>query len=51
MKEAEAAEVGSLISAALRAREDEAALAEIATRVNNLATSFPPYPADFRGHV
>jgi glycine hydroxymethyltransferase len=51
MKEAEAAEVGSLISAALRAREDEAALAEIATRVNSLATSFPPYPADFRGHV
>jgi len=51
MKEAEAAEVGSLISAALRAREDGAALAEIATRVNSLATSFPPYPADFVGHV
>ena len=51
MKEAQATEVGSLIAAALRARDDQAALSKIGARVFELATSYPPYPADFSGHV
>jgi glycine hydroxymethyltransferase len=51
MKESEAAEVGSLISRALKQREDEAALEGIANEVAMLASKYPPYPAGFVGHV
>jgi glycine hydroxymethyltransferase len=51
MKESEAAEVGSLLTQALRSREDFAALGEISDRVRDLAAQFPPYPHDFLGHV
>lgn len=51
MKEAEAAEVGSLIAAALRSRDDQTALNRIRARVGELAAEFSPYPHDFAGHV
>jgi glycine/serine hydroxymethyltransferase len=51
MKEIEAGEVGSLISRALKEREDEAALEGIANEVAMLASKYPPYPAGFVGHV
>jgi glycine hydroxymethyltransferase len=51
MKEPHLAEVGRLIVAALRERDDEARLAEIRTRVGELTSEFPAYPADFPGHV
>jgi glycine hydroxymethyltransferase len=51
MKEGEAQEVASLIAQALRAGEDEAELAVVEKRVRDLAQTFPPYPADFSGHV
>jgi glycine hydroxymethyltransferase len=51
MKEDEAAEVGSLIATALRAKDDESTLEKASSRVRELAVSFPPYPAEFPGHV
>ena len=51
MKEAEAAEVASLIARALHKRGDEAELSHVAARVAELAAAFPPYPRDFPGHV
>lgn len=51
MKEDQASEVASLIGRALKERDDEAALAEVAGRVSELASQFGPYPADFSGHV
>ncbi len=51
MKEDQAAEVASLIARALKERDDEAALTEVAGRVSELAAEFGPYPADFSGHV
>ncbi|MGD2042512.1 MAG: serine hydroxymethyltransferase [Acidimicrobiia bacterium] len=51
MKEAQAAEVASLICRALKERDDEAALTEVRGRVSELAAEFPPYPQDFSGHV
>jgi glycine hydroxymethyltransferase len=51
MKEGEAAEVGSLITRALRGRGDQAELAGVASRVAKLAAAFSPYPHDFAGHV
>jgi len=51
MKETQASEVASLISRALRERDDEAALAEVTGRVADLAAEFTPYPTDFSGHV
>ena len=44
MKEPEARQVASLITGALRGDQVEA-------EVRELAASFPPYPADFSGHV
>ncbi|CAN5131615.1 serine hydroxymethyltransferase [soil metagenome] len=49
MKEGEAEEVATLIAGALRGEGDE--LAKIETKIRDLARSFPPYPADFSGHV
>lgn len=49
MKEAEATEVSDLIARALRAEGSE--LEKVKSRVGELAAAFPPYPADFAGHV
>jgi glycine hydroxymethyltransferase len=51
MKEDQAAEVASLIARALYKRGDEGELSHVASRVAELAAQFPPYPADFSGHV
>ncbi|MDH3730969.1 MAG: serine hydroxymethyltransferase [Acidimicrobiia bacterium] len=51
LKEAECAEVGELIVRALRGRGDRSELDRIAARVGELAAEFPPYAADFPGHV
>lgn len=51
IKEAEATEIGRLLARALFERSDEAALAEVKARVSEIAAEFPPYPADFPGHV
>jgi glycine hydroxymethyltransferase len=51
MKEEQASEVASLIARALHKRGDEGELSGVATRVAELAAQFPPYPADFAGHV
>jgi glycine hydroxymethyltransferase len=51
MKEEQAAEVASLIARALHKRADEGELQGVAARVATLAAQFPPYPADFPGHV
>lgn len=51
MKEDEAIEVASLITRALRAGAGHQDLTEIDRRVRGLASSFPPYPQDFAGHV
>jgi len=51
MKEEEAVEVARAITAALRARDDEAELARLTEHVGDLARRFPPYPHDFPGHV
>ena len=51
MKDDQAAEVASLICRALKERDDEAALTEVAGRVSDLAAEFSPYPHDFAGHV
>ncbi|HEX3620850.1 MAG TPA: serine hydroxymethyltransferase [Acidimicrobiales bacterium] len=44
MREAEMAEIASLIGRALRRRDDDAALAEISDAANNLCSKFRPYP-------
>ena len=51
LTEEEADEVAGLIARALRGRDDEKVRAEVAARVAELAAAFPPYPADFPGHV
>ena len=51
MKEDEAIEVGSLITRALRTGAGHHDLNAIDRRVRELASSFPPYPQDFSGHV
>ena len=51
MKEDQASEVASLIARALKERDDEAALVEVAARAAALAAEFTPYPTDFVGHV
>jgi glycine hydroxymethyltransferase len=51
MGESEASEVAKLIVEALKGRDDTAILEDVAGRVAALATSFPPYPHDFPGHI
>jgi glycine hydroxymethyltransferase len=51
MKEDQAAEVASLITRALRAGVGGDGLGAVEQRVRELASSFPPYPHDFAGHV
>lgn len=51
VKEGDAAEVGRLITTALRGRDDEATLTKVSQRVGEIAAAFPPYPPEFPGHV
>jgi glycine hydroxymethyltransferase len=51
MREVQASEVASLICRALKERDDDSALADVAGRVAELASEFSPYPHDFAGHV
>ncbi|MFP3914275.1 MAG: serine hydroxymethyltransferase [Actinomycetota bacterium] len=51
MREAEAEQAARLIARALHDHADESALEGIESRLRELAASFPPYPADFPGHV
>ncbi|MGI9610697.1 MAG: serine hydroxymethyltransferase [Acidimicrobiia bacterium] len=51
MREEQASEVASLIAQALKEKDDEAALVEVAGRVSTLASQFTPYPSDWAGHV
>ncbi len=51
MKEVEATEVAALIARALHGRTEPSVLGEVTERVSELAANFPPYPADFAGHV
>ncbi len=51
MREPEVRQVGSLIARALKGRESESELASVAKEVAELAAAFPPYSADFPGHV
>lgn len=51
MTEPEAQEVARLIARALHNHADAAVLTEVRHAVSQLAAAFPPYPADFAGHV
>ena len=51
MKEEQAVQTAQLIARALKGRDDEKALAEVAREVSELAAEFTPYPKDFSGHV
>ncbi|HDH03750.1 MAG TPA: aminotransferase class I/II-fold pyridoxal phosphate-dependent enzyme, partial [Actinobacteria bacterium] len=51
MKEDQAREIASIITAALRGRADDTSVAEAASAAKAIATAFPPYPEEFPGHV
>ncbi|MGI9610093.1 MAG: serine hydroxymethyltransferase [Acidimicrobiia bacterium] len=51
MREGEMERLGALILETIAKRGDEAALKEVADGVSELVAAFPPYPADFPGHV
>lgn len=51
MKEEQAGEIARLIATALRNRGDATVVSAVSSRVRELAGQFPPYPADFAGHV
>jgi len=51
MREGEAREVAGIITLALRGRADDTVIDKAASATAELATSFPPYPEDFPGHV
>jgi glycine hydroxymethyltransferase len=51
MKEAEARQAAALIARALNERNDPAAVETIEGEIRALAEAFPPYPADWAGHV
>ena len=51
MKEAESAEMGTLLARALGTLGDEPEQNKVRARVHELAAEFPPYPDDFPGHV
>ncbi len=51
LMESEAHEVAGLIAAMLKSHDDPETVAVAAKRVSELAAHFPPYPADFAGHV
>jgi glycine hydroxymethyltransferase len=51
MREPQVEEVGRLIVRALTNRDDEGVLGDVRAGVAALAAEYPPYPADFPGHV
>ncbi|NIA26156.1 MAG: serine hydroxymethyltransferase [Gammaproteobacteria bacterium] len=51
MKEAEVEHVADLIARALRERHDDIVLKEVRGAAGELASRFPPYEAQFPGHV
>ncbi len=51
MGTAEATQTAALIARALKERADSSAIAAVESEIRDLATAFPPYPADFAGHV
>ncbi len=51
MREGEMERLGTLILETIARRADESALGEVADGVAELVAAFPPYPADFPGHV
>jgi glycine hydroxymethyltransferase len=51
MREGEMERLGTLILDTIARRADESALKEVADGVAELVAAFPPYPADFPGHV
>jgi glycine hydroxymethyltransferase len=51
MREGEMERLGALILDTIAKRTDESALKEVADGVAELVAAFPPYPADFPGHV
>ncbi len=51
MQEPEVQEVGRLMIRALRQRDDTGVLDGVRSEIGTLASKFPPYPADFPGHV
>jgi len=51
MREGEMERLGTLILDTIAKRADESALKEVADGVAELVAAFPPYPADFPGHV
>ena len=51
MKQEQMIAIGRAIVAALVGRNDEIVLKEAAESVRELVAQFPPYPADFPGHV
>lgn len=51
MREGEMIRLAELMLSALRNREDDDVLKEVAGGVAELVAAFPPYPVDFPGHV
>lgn len=51
MGTSEATQTAALIARALKEREDSSAVVAIESEIRELARAFPPYPADFAGHV
>ena len=51
MREGEMERIGDLILETLTRRDDQEALKEVGAGVAELVAAFPPYPADFPGHV
>jgi glycine hydroxymethyltransferase len=51
MGQGEMERLGELILLALKQRDDEKGLKEVSAGVDELVAAFPPYPADFPGHV
>ncbi len=51
MQEPDVQEVGRLMIRALQQRDDTGVLDGVRSEIGALASKFPPYPADFPGHV
>ena len=51
MKEAEAKQIAGMIARALQQRHDADRVNRVQNEIAALAAAFPPYPADFPGHV
>ena len=51
MQEKEMEQIANLIVIALRHRDEDSVLEEVQLAAHGLAKAFPPYPAEFSGHV